>query len=891
MSLAGPEGGHESLASQLVASYLSPPQLGGAMVLRPRLLALATPGVPAPVTIVSGEPASGKTSLLVQLLAAEALVGRTPAWVTVPPGTDDEIRFWEYLLTAMASSTGGRMRLDDLRAALRDRQPPNDDWVTVLANRLATPDVRLVIVIDDLHELTTTSAVAALGRLLGISPDGLPVLVATRVVPDWPLSRWRMSGRLTEITSRDLAVTLDEARELLAANAIDVGDDDVARLVDRTEGWLGGVKLATLAIQRRPDPAGLIARFSAADELVSSYLLRAVLDRQDDDVRRFLHDVSVLDTMSAELCDRIRNADDSAELLERCCAENLFVSRVGGAAGSFHLHALVRELLRGDLEHRTPDRFTELHRAASRAFEGTGDIGQAIHHAIAAGDAGRANKLVIAHAPELGHQARFDELRRWASLIGRSDVTESAAAGLALASTLVFAGEGTEALAVLDDLEELPLGDTSVRYRALLRALAHMVRGDVDLLCDVGDRLAQDVETLSSAEQGPLIGAAMFLQGVGRFLEGALDDAAELLALADQPKNRPAPPAYIAVKSWAALVALRRGDVATADRCVLAATERRDELASGDSAAFATALLASAEMAWERNRLDESAALFARARRSVPPMPWQAVLVECARSRLTVSRGQPREALQDLAEIGRLVLSHEGSPLLRALVAERAVDVALGMGDVDVAFGWAHTHEQCEVGPLPWATRIRLAGAVDPTGSDQVIAEAFAAEQPLPHRVDTLLAASGCTDDDSVRRSLVAEALRLAEPGRMIRRFLDAAPPIASAVRELAADPRRSGGVAFSRFFASDIADAGSAAPTESATPVPFVDELVEQLSAREVEVLRLLDRGKSYTEIGTELFVSRNTVKSHVQHIYTKLGTSGRAPAVEMGRRLGLIT
>ncbi len=881
----------DEIGGQLVASYLAPPQLGPVTIARPRLVELLRPNAATPVTIVSGEPASGKTSLLVQCLASDEVGHRTHVWLTVPPETDDEIKFWEYLVGAIASTGTDTVRVDDLRAALRDRQRPTDDWLTALANRLSGPDSHFAIVIDDLHELKAPGAMASLARLLEITSGDVSVLVASRVTPDWPLAEWRMSGRLTEITSQDLAITVEETAALLAASGIDVSDEDVVRLVDRTEGWLGGVKLATLAIQRRSDPSDLIARFSATDELVSSYLLRAVLDHLDDEVRRFLHDVSVLETMSAVLCDEIRQADDSDELLERCRAASLFISRVGGATGNYRLHALVRELLLADLELGSRDRFVTLHGRASRALEGAGDIERAIRHAIAAGDDARANSLVIRHTPEIAHQTRFDELRRWAGLITRSGANESGTTTLALAATLAFAGEGTEALRLLDELEAVPSAETWLPLSVQLRAASHMVRGDVHLLRDIGERVDHDTRHLPPDQRGPSVGSAAFVQGVGAFMEGALDDAAELLAFADRPENRPAPPAYIAVKSWAALVALRRGDATGAERCVHAAAERRDELASGDSAAFAPALLTSAELAWERNRLDESAALFTRARRSIPPMPWQAVLVECARSRLTVSRGEPSEALRDLAEIGKLVLSTEGSPLLRALVAERAADICLRMGDVEDALGWAHTYEQCRAGALPWAIRIRLARASDSIGSDQVIVEALAASEPLPCRVDTLLVAADLTNDECVARSHVAEALGLAEPGRLIRRFLDAGPRVASLVKELASDPRRSGGGDFSRFFAAEVADASATASARPVGKVPVVDELVDQLSAREVEVLRLLDQGMSYTEIGSELFVSRNTVKSHVQHIYTKLGTSGRVPAVEMGRRLGLIT
>jgi LuxR family maltose regulon positive regulatory protein len=876
--------------SQLIASHLSPPDLGSSPVLRTQLVARLSKGATGNVTLVTGEPAAGKTSLLVQWIKSEQPTPRHVAWVTVPAETDDEIRFWMYLLAALSELDVG---VDDLRAALLDQELPSSAWLTSLANRLVAQETHRVIVIDDLHELQSTRAVAALGDLLDMKPTGVSFVIATRVVPPWPLATWRMAGRLTEIQSRDLGITLDEARELAASADILIGDDEIGRLLDRTERWFGGVQLAVLAMQREADPAGFVARFAADDELVSTYLLRDVVKRQDPKIGRFLLEVSVLDDISSDLCDEVRGATNSAELLEQCRSANLFLSRAGVDGMTYRLHALFRELLRARLEMDEPDRFAVLHLRASRACEQRGDVEQAIGHAIASGDTGRTNEFVLAHAPDLGHQARFDELRRWATVLRRPGTTKSWADLIALASVLCFSGEATETLRLLDEVETLVLPDESRRMCEQLRGAAHMVHGDVHLLKEIGRRQRRDVPPPASDHRSPAAGAAMFMEGVGTFFEGDLDGAAELFERADRAENRPAPPAYIAVKSWASLVALRQGDLSGAERCVRASLDRREQLSSGDTAAVATALLALAELSWEQNRLDDCGRLFTRARKSVQPMPWQAVLVECSRSRLTVSLGEPRQALNDLSETGKLYLSSRGSPLLSALVAERAVDVCLRIGDDDAALGWAHTHQRCGAGDLPWATRIRMSQTLEQAQQQNLVREALGERESTPHRIDTFLAAAGVAaaiQDRQRSRVHVAEALSLAEPGRVIRRFVDAEPHVAMEVGELAADPRLADGVAFSRFFAAEVVDACEAMAGRPAGIAPIIDELVVQLSGREVEVLRLLADGLSYTQMGDELFVSRNTIKSHVQHVYTKLGVSSREQAADAGTRFGLI-
>ena len=171
--------------SGLVASQLFPPETGASTVLRPRLVERLARGALGQVTLVSGEPASGKTSLLVQWVSSDATSRRSAAWITVPAETDDEVTFWEYLLAAIEALG---VAVADLEAALLDGEPPGDAWLTSLANRLGRHEERLVIVIDDLHELKARRPLAGLRSLLDMRPVGVSFVIATRMVPPWPLA-------------------------------------------------------------------------------------------------------------------------------------------------------------------------------------------------------------------------------------------------------------------------------------------------------------------------------------------------------------------------------------------------------------------------------------------------------------------------------------------------------------------------------------------------------------------------------------------------------------------------------------------------------------------------------------------------------------------------------
>ncbi len=871
--------------AHLVESYLTAPTIAPSTVVRTRLMRRLVESELAPVTLVTGEPAAGKTSLLVHLRES-AIHGREVAWLTVPPRIVEDTTFWEYLLVSMA---GFEMRVDDLRAALLDSEPPGEPWLATLANRLGRLRGRPVVVIDDLHEVESADVLQALERLVEMAPAGVSFVIATRRRPPWSLASWRLSGRMVEISSDDLRVTADEARQLLVARGVELGDADVEVLLQRTEGWLGGIQLALLSLASSPDPVEFLTRFAADDEILTTYLLRDVLAGQPEAVRDFLLETSILEVASAEICDAIRDRSDSAELLERCRASNLFLSRTGTGRRAYRLHGLIRELLHTRLNFDAPDRHEDLHGRASEYFEAVGDLEQALNHAAAAEDHGRVTQMVIAHAPQLAHRGRFDELRRMATMARAAGSQETSDSLLAVAAAWCFAGEADQSLRLLDEIDDRATepGDLSSQ----LRAADHLVRGDVHLLAAIGRSL-----TAAARDRGPgefgAAGYGLFVGGISTLFEGDATQALAMLEEADHLEHRPAPPAYIAIRSWAAYAATQLGALATAERLVDDALERREELSSGDTAAVATAYLASADLAWERNRLDEAAELYHRARRSVSPMPWQAILVECSRSRLSVSRGEPAQALEDLSEVGKLYLSGSGSALLTERVAASAFDACVRMGDVEAALAWEHTHAGTRTGALPWAGRIRLALLLADC-DDDLLDRALAGEERLPEAIDTLLAAATalqCAGERDRARSAVARALALAGPERMIRRFVDAGPGVAAIVRDLTEDPRQADDEEFSRFFASEILDAGESTERRRSDPAPVIDELVVQLSARELDVLDLLAKGLSYTDMGTELFVSRNTIKSHVQHVYTKLGVASRARAVELGRSLGLI-
>ena len=335
------------VSSALAQALLDIPVSTGVLLERPRLVDRFDAAVRAPVTVVSGEPAAGKTSLVIEWLRSPRGRDRRFAWLTIDDSFNDPGVFWRYLLAAVEPLG---VATADLATAVPDDPVPSNGWLTTFANRLADlPDHPLVI-IDDFHVLDepgTLERCHYMAERLGPTEH---LVLLTRAKPPWRLDRWRTNGRLAEIDARDLSFTRNEVAQLVdLVGATDLNEHDIELLAGRTEGWAGGLRLALLSVTHVDDPGGFIEGFAGDDELVASYLFREVLDSQPEDLRDFLLDVSVLERFDPELCDEIREADDSIALLERCRAANLFVVDLDGNGNRCRLHAMFAHLLRAHL--------------------------------------------------------------------------------------------------------------------------------------------------------------------------------------------------------------------------------------------------------------------------------------------------------------------------------------------------------------------------------------------------------------------------------------------------------------------------------------------------------------------------------------------------------------
>jgi LuxR family maltose regulon positive regulatory protein len=399
----------------LVETKLLPPRSRPQLVQRPRLFDALDRLQGAELTLVSG-PAGGGKSVLVGSWC-EARNGTALAWVSLDAADDDPVRLWTYVATAVDRVRPGigRPALDRLRSPAASVTTAVDE----LVNGIAAYREPLKIVLDDLHVLREESTLRALEHAVERLPHGARVVATTRVDPPIRLGRLRAKGALGELRAKDLAFTLDEARDLLVGQeGIRLADEDLALLVERSEGWAAGLYLAALWLRDHPDPSAGVRDFTGDHRHVADFLSGEVIEALDPDTRTFLLRTSVLGRLTGALCDAVAATTGSRKLLARLASSNLFLVPLDGRGEWYRFHHLFGELLRIDLRRAHPGHVTELQRRAAAWCRAEGLLEEALEYAGAAGDDSLVAEILVEHHRSLLRSGREATLLRW---VGRLD--------------------------------------------------------------------------------------------------------------------------------------------------------------------------------------------------------------------------------------------------------------------------------------------------------------------------------------------------------------------------------------------------------------------------------------------------------------------------------------
>jgi len=880
----------------MLAAGAAGPAAHPGIVARTSLFARLSAAVERGVTLISAPAGSGKTVLLRSWIAAAELGDRT-AWVSIDPAEHDAQRFWLQVVEALRSIPEAAAQVDRRTAT---PEFGGRAFVDRLLDELDELDDPLMLVIDDLHELST-EAQDQLGVLIDRRPQNLRVMLATRHDPGLGLHRLRLRGELTELRAADLRFTAAEALELFQGSGISDPEDVTLPLHARTEGWAAGLRLAALALSGNPDPARFIVDFSGSERTVADYLVAEVLDRQPEEVRALLLGTSILDRVCGPLADRILGTTGADRHLLRLEASNAFVTPLDAERRWFRYHQLFADLLRLELRRTSPERLPTLHAAAADWYLEHGQVIDALRHRVAAEDWPGATRILAEHGFSLvldGHGTTIDRLLGAfpPDRLGDPEL-------LALLAYRELSQRSLDAAAELLALAERRAEGVSREARlrvdlalALTRLALARRRGDLEAALHEVEPFLEPVEAHSARQLA--IGAdarafALMKLGIVELWSARLVDAQRHLEQAlSLSREFDRPFVEISCLSHLALIVSTRSfgpARALADEALRVADAHgwaADPIAGTALAALASMDTAQGRFEDARERLAQATPLLL-----AKVEPAAALFVQFAWGDLHSGEGRLAEAIEAYLAAERLQHALTTRHILTGAVCESIALVQLRSRDPDAARATLASIDDDDRRQAEARLAIAALRFADDAPADAIeaIAEVLSGDVPVLRvgtMVQALVVAAVARDrvgHGGQAQDLIEQALDLAEPDGLVLPFLvTPAPPLPDLLER---HPRHSTAHAA---LLSDLIDLlhGSASPVRARRPRTSA----EDLSGSELRVLRFLPSNLSASEIAADLYVSTSTVKTHMRHIYDKLDAHRRTEAVERARALGLL-
>lgn len=915
------------MSTPILATKLYIPPHRPNVVRRPHLIARLNEGLDRKLTLISAPAGFGKTTLTSEWVAA---CGRPAAWLSLDEGDSDLTRFLIYLAAALqtiAANIGA-----EVVDVLQSPQPPLPEAIlTALLNDIATVPDKFILVLDDYHVLDARPIDLALAFLLEHLPAQMHLVIATREDPNLSLARLRAQRHLTELRAADLRFTAAEAAAFLKETmGFSLSAEDIAVLEERTEGWIAGLQLAALSMQGRADMPAFIRAFAGDNRYIVDYLIEEVLRRQPAGICSFLLETAILDRLCGPLCDAVTGQEGGSARLEALERGNFFVVPLDDTRHWYRYHHLFAEVLIAHLRAQQPDRVSPLHRRASEWYEHYGSLADAIRHALAAKDFARAADLVEQAWPAMRRSRQEATLLGWLKALPNEVLHCRPVLGVAYAHVLLASGEcaGVEDRLLSAERWLDTTADRRVRpdapapetcseqgrrmvvvddeaFRrlpgqiAIARAGLALARGDVPLTVTYARQaldLAPEDDHLTRGGAAGFLGLASWTRGD---LEAAHRTYADGMASLQKAGN-------IADAIGGAItlanIRIAQGRLREAMRTY----EQALQLAAGQGAPLlrgtADMYVGMSEIKREQNDLQAAMQLLLRSKEqgehtgfSQNRYRWRVAM-----ARLREAHGDLYGALDLLDEAERLYMS-DFSPNVRPIAALK-VRVWIAQGRLGEALDWARAQGLSAHDDLSYLrefehitlARVLLARsksdraghsmreaigllhhllkAAEEGGRTRSVIEILVL-QALAHQMQGNIGAA---------LVLLSRALTLAEPEGYVRMFVDEGVPMA----ELLTRMKDEGGK-LKEYIHTLLAAFGK---QEAVHPSSFISQpLVEPLSERELEVLRLLRTDLSGPDIARELMVSLNTLRTHTKHIYDKLGVNNRRAAVRRAEELDL--
>ena len=894
----------------LTKLYIPPPR--DKIVLRPRLVERINEGLQRKLTLISAPAGFGKTTLVSEWAA---VCDRPIAWLSLDEEDNDPARFLIYLVSAL-QMIKANIGAGVLAVFQSPQPPPTESILTALLNEITTVPDNFILVLDDYHVIDSKPVDHVLTFLLDHLPPQMHLVITTREDPSLPLARYRARNQLTELRAADLRFQTDEAADFLnRVMGLNLKDTDIAALEARTEGWIAGLQLAALSMQGRSDTAGFIQAFSGSHRFVLDYLVGDVLERQPEYVRNFLLQTAILNRLNGSLCDTVTGHDGSREMLEALERGNLFVVPLDDQRQWYRYHHLFADVLQAHLIETQPEHVSNLHQRASAWYELNGFPPDAIRHVLAAGDFERAAGLIelVWSAMDLSYQS--STWLGWVKTLPDVLIRTRPVLCVGYAWALLDSGELEASKARLHDAEWC-----------------------LETMTD--KMIVTDIEQFHKLPASIATARAYYSLALGNVPDTVkyAKQALELTTEDDQVS-------YIQATSLLGLSLYTNGDLVAAERTLAdfhASLQKTDEIQTMIGITF---LLADIRVAL--GRLHEAESIYQQTLRiafscgeSMPPgtadlyrglgeliIEWRDLKasedhlltsqklgdqtsVTNWQHRLFVSQARLKEAQGDLDGALALIDLAESeyipSPLPNVHpVAALKVRVWLKQGRLTEALRWASKQRLLVNDDISYmrefeyitlarvlvavGERDREAGSIDEAaqllGRLLQVAETGGRQGSVIQILLLQALVSQAQDNLPHSLALLERALTLAEPEGYLHMFVDEDEKMRSLVEKLSQNRDHP----LSGYVDKLLAAFTQSVAVQQLSITHQKTDMIEPLSEREREVLKLLRSELSGPEIAQYLIVSLNTLRTHTKNIFNKLGVNNRRAAIRRAEELDL--
>jgi LuxR family transcriptional regulator, maltose regulon positive regulatory protein len=865
------------------ATRLRPPATAPSALERERLLRWLD-REPGEITLVCGHAGAGKTSLLAAWATTAVRDGQLVAWYGLDRFDDDPALLWDGILAALRS-TGGfppTSYLHDLAASAHAVTGAFVDGVADAVGRLDTP---VWLILDDVHVITSPEAVGSLAQLARRASEGFHLVLVSRSDPPIGLPRLRVEGRLRELRGEDLAFTVEETREYLQGQGLDLPATAIRTLQDRTEGWAAGVRIAALALAGSDDRCGLIERFGGDDHAVADYLVTEVLANLTADQRGFLLRTSVCSVLRVPLARALSGREDAGALLDTLEHDHVFTQRQGRTREVYRYHELFRTYLLAELRRVDPAAERRLHRVAAVWHAAHGETLQAIEHLVRGRHVGELAEVIGAEGIGAILDGHAQAMAGLLAMIEARDTSSPAAALLGAAASLEL-GDLDGADRWLAGLDPAAMEATDDPALAALAATVAVWRArSTDRVEDALARLEATSAGATGVEAYDLL--ALHERGVARLYVGRYDEAVDDLDRAARLARVTGREALqLSCRSFLAGGLACRSQLLASRAEAEAALELAQRRGWAGSQAVAHAHLL---VGWSAHLQGDRELAVSQARRAVAALGpsvdpdvelgvWSLDLVVSADS------GAPFEALRAYQGAFERLAGAQMAPALLAYAVPDVVRIYLEVGERNRAQLVAERASAALPDPgelaLLRAMLLHDAGRLD---AARVALGPIVRGEARCHVVTAAVHARCLAAELELRRDAatraheaIVAAVELAADEELVRPFIDRP----AALELLAAGRGRFG--RREPFVERVLA----ARPSRASAPGHDAD----RLTPGELAVLRELPSLLSLREIAEARTVSLNTVKTHLRSIYRKLSVEGRREAVEVGRARGLL-